>query len=108
MNNTRCKGCGEEKEVTVGYCDTCGTQPVFVAFGTRYTRMALSEAFDWVKDQTNWKNPIDCTLRGVTTAVDRQLIAAAITFYAGCTATFTGTKQGLRVQAVGYYRAVGA
>ncbi len=76
--------------------------------GVRYTEFELSFWFDLVKDPTNWKNPVDCTLPGIVAACDRKAIAAAVVFYAGCSPEFTGTKNGLRVTAPGYYRAVGA
>ena len=43
-----------------GYCVTCRTKVVYDG----YTRAQLSEAFDQVKDLTNWKSP------SVTRSVD--------------------------------------
>lgn len=76
--------------------------------GVRYSEATLRFYFDLVADASNWKNPIDCTLPGIVAKCDREAIAAAVVFYAGCSPEFTGTKQGLRVTAPGYYKAVGA
>lgn len=85
------------------------TQDALMTFaGVRYSQDELKFGFDLVCDATNWKNPIDCVLPGIVSKHDRALIAAAVIFYAGCQATFTGTPKGLRVTADGYYKAVGA
>lgn len=102
----RCSACaevlvGEEQ----GYCADCRTKPVHEGF----TRLQLSEAFDRVKNPTNWKMPIS----GMIPASDRDVTRAAIIFYAGCVPVFEtprhkGFAGQLIVTAVGYYSAVGA
>lgn len=75
--------------------------------GRDVTRRELSAAFDWVADRSNWKNPIDCTVA----LTDRQaaLVAEAVVFFAGCRPTIKRIDETIvRVQAVGYYAAVGA
>ena len=81
----------------------------------------LRRAFEAVQDRTNWKNPIRALV--ALTAEQKAITAEAITFFAGCTATFEdrgvcnptiGTdgraigRREYRVEAVGYYQAVGA
>jgi hypothetical protein len=78
---------------------------------TIYSRAELREAFEMVEDPTNWKNPIDAAIP----AYMHDAVEQAVIFYAGCHPTFTEVNprarrsvRRLRVQAVGYYMAVGA
>lgn len=85
----------------------------FLSGGQDRVRGDLSRAFNSVADKSNWKNPIN-----IVVDLDdhtKQLVAEAVTFYTGSVATFarlTGTTTGgvarYRVQAVGYYEAIGA
>lgn len=74
-----------------------------------FTRGELRAAFDSVADRKNWKGRIRAwvTLR---TERDRVLVECAVQFFAGCRPTLTRTEEPdrFRVEAVGYYRAVGA
>lgn len=104
-----CKGClCDAVELVDGYCAECSN--VCVHWG--YTRAQLSEAFDRVKSPVNWKLPIDAMLPGRLTPSEKTVIEAAVIFYAGCSATFSCEVHGrgyrTRVQAAGYYAAVGA
>lgn len=73
--------------------------------GTRYSRAELKAAFERVQNAQNWKLPIDT----VIPSKDKEVTEEAIIFFAGCRPYFVrGIKGHLRVQAVGYYAAVGA
>lgn len=84
--------------------------PINPETGTIFSRAELREAFEMVQDETNWKNPIDAAIP----AYMRDAVEEAVVFFAGCRPTFTAINKGrrslrrLRVQAVGYYAAVGA
>lgn len=104
---SRCPHCYEDMtaaEIAAGSCDRCRTEPVHRGF----SRAELSVAFDSVKNPQNWKMPINTVLRGTLTDRQVQTIAAAVEFYAGCKASFIRTAAGTKVEAVGYYQAVGA
>lgn len=71
-----------------------------------YTQEQLKEAFDTVCSKQHWKLPIDTTIENA----DLNLIEYAIIHFTGSVPTFTpimGTAV-VRVQADGYYIAVGA
>lgn len=73
--------------------------------GTPYSRVQLLAAFNKVCDKQNWKNPI----KGECDKEDIEILSYAIPFFAGCTPTFTAIGfNRLRVEAPGYYLAVGA
>jgi len=84
--------------------------PIDPETGTIYSRADLHEAFEAVQDPANWKMPIDAAIP----AYMRDVTEQAVIFFAGCKPTFTAINKGrrslrrLRVQAVGYYAAVGA
>lgn len=67
----------------------------------------LQAAFNRVAPKDNWKTAIDVTLPMLSMA-DMLLIKEAITFYTGSVATMTDIGDQTRVQAPGYYAAVGA
>lgn len=72
-----------------------------------YTRVELKAAFDAVCNKENWKLPICSIIK----SSDRDLVEAAIEFFAGCTPSFSKSKRKgdfLVVEAQGYYLAVGA
>lgn len=74
-----------------------------------YTEEALKEAFELVAPKPNWKLPIDATLPSITSIKKRNLIAFAVMFFTGSTATWSKTPGGkIRVTAPGYYASVGA
>lgn len=68
--------------------------------------IAMSEAFDLVKDEKNWKMPIDAS---VPADADIALIEDAVAFYTGglpvCVRLADGTW---RVTAPGYYMSIGS
>ena len=67
-----------------------------------YTMDQLERAFDSVKDQEHWKNPIDA----IVDADQRNVISRAIPWYTGTEAEFTaveGDTSKLRVTAPGYF-----
>jgi hypothetical protein len=82
--------------------------------GRAVTRGDLERLFDLVKDQDNWKNPIDRVAR--LSLEEAQDMAAAVAFFAGCAPEiFPMTREcdeigcrEYRVMAAGYYAAVGA
>lgn len=70
-----------------------------------YTREQLYDAFNKVC-AVNWKDPIDATID----SSDKDIVYEAVIFFTGSVPTFTpimGTPY-YRVQAVGYYEAVGS
>lgn len=74
-----------------------------------YTEDQLSIAFDAVKDDRNWKNPIKMRVAANVRLITRDQIARAIDFYAGGGATFTDYEDGsYLVEAPGYYEVIGA
>jgi len=104
QDSKRCKGCGEPWTRRSDYCLTCRTKEVYDS----YTRAQLSEAFDSVKDPTNWKCPIDSTFPESLPQETVRLLDAAIVFYAGSKPTFQYLNGKTRVTARGYYQSVGA
>jgi hypothetical protein len=71
-----------------------------------YSQEQLKEAFDKVCSKEHWKLPIDTTIDHN----DMDLVQYSIVHFTGSVPTFTpimGTKL-MRVQACGYYIAVGA
>jgi hypothetical protein len=73
---------------------------------TKYSREELKAAFELVENKTNWKLPIDRTID----SKDVEVVGKAIPYFTGSIAHFTpimGTDK-VRVQASGYYSAVGA
>ncbi len=79
-----------------------------VVMGHPVTQGELKAAFALVENKHNWKYPIDCT---VTVANDRdmEIIRAAVTWFTGSEATFAFKRPNrYRVQAKGYYAAIGA
>jgi hypothetical protein len=71
--------------------------------------LELHEAFDLVKDPTNWKNPIDAMIPVPRSREKRarmlDAIRRATVFFAGSVATITPDIPGrVRVEADGYYR----
>lgn len=103
MAEKTCQGCREPIK-SGRYCDTCEKVPVFRG----YARAELCDAFDRVKHPDNWKMPIDCVLPGMLSRRDRDVIEAAVIFFAGCEPGFSRWGRDTRVEAVGYYAAVGA
>jgi len=70
-----------------------------------YGEPALRAAFEQVQDRSNWKNPIDAIIRDTAKAV----VCEAIVFYTGSVPKVTELGGGMiRVQADGYYVAIGA
>lgn len=84
-------------------------QVVATIEGRPVTRGELSEAFDWVADRSNWKNPIACAI--VLSARQRALVREAIVFFTGSIPTITvddGDAETTIVRAAGYYATIGA
>lgn len=74
-------------------------------------RGALEDAFRRVCDPVAWKNPIDKTIPiSELTPYDLALISEAIVFFAGCHSVMNinTVEKTVRIQAEGYYSAVGA
>lgn len=71
-------------------------------------------AFEKVQNAEHWKNPIDYVI--ALNLAERALLADAITFFTGSLPEFTlvhacmrvGLRATYRVQAVGYYIAIGS
>ncbi len=71
----------------------------------RFTVRELQEAFTMVQDQENWKNPVSALIHPRY----RDVVADAVTFMTGSIPKFLNIGSDmLRVQAAGYYEAVGA
>lgn len=103
---TRCKGCGQR--AIAKWCPICANVPI----DKSYTRKQLSEAFDKVSNKEHWKLPINAVLPEWFSVAETELITAAVIFYTGSVPTFEREyKNGAgstKVQAAGYYAAVGA
>jgi hypothetical protein len=83
-------------------------QVVSMVQGRPVTRGQLSKAFDLVKNDEHWKNPIDKTLL-MMTCEEEAMIYEAVLFFAGCRPTFKFNEDGsVRVRAQGYYLSVGS
>ena len=72
-----------------------------------YAKGELKDAFARVQNVDHWKNSISA-VPGNLSLSDREIISAAIVFYAGCEPVFSTEGRSTRVVAVGYYAAVGA
>lgn len=70
-----------------------------------YTRGELRETFELVQNKEHWKAHIDAMVPADTCTAR---VTAAVVFFAGCEPKFTYLPEGIRVQAVGYFAAVGA
>lgn len=67
-----------------------------------YTMDQLEKAFDSVKDQDHWKNPIDA----IIPADQKDVLSRSIPWYTGTEAQFEeveGRPEVLRVTAAGYF-----
>lgn len=89
--------------------DTVSQESITAGYATEQ----LHAAFDLVKDESNWKNPINATVtfpEDVDFAQGTLLILNAIVFFtASSIDSFADTNtRTLRVEADGYYVAVGA
>ena len=79
-----------------------------VIMGQPVTQGELAAAFARVENKANWKFPIDCTV-SVADDRDMETIRAAVTWFTGSEATFAFKRPNrYRVQAKGYYAAIGA
>jgi hypothetical protein len=70
-----------------------------------WTHSQLDKAFDVVKDQTDWKAPIDVILSGDTSLEDLALYTAAIQFFTATEAKINYGDYidgGFRITAPGY------
>jgi hypothetical protein len=81
--------------------------------GREITWGELKDAFDRVADRTNWKLPIDATIRTTPSANDSarevRLMREAIVFFTGSAPEFEVMRPYvMRVTAAGYYAAVGS
>jgi hypothetical protein len=98
--------------------DAMNAEIVTTVFGRPVTRGELLAAFNRVADRTNWKNSINAVIT-ISTLDEKNLIREAVIFFTGSVPAFIpvrvklleGEREGLplyRVQAVGYYAAIGA
>jgi hypothetical protein len=73
-------------------------------------RARLSAAFDLVKPADNWKMPIDATVsqKSLKAVGGEAVVSEAVIYFAGCAPEFSKVGRKIRVQAIGYYMAVGA
>ncbi len=71
-------------------------------------RIKLAAVFDEVKNQKHWKLPINKVISTPSTE-RRALIEEAVIYFTGSVPSFTAIRGGkVRVQADGYYAAIGA
>jgi hypothetical protein len=70
-----------------------------------YADDELRAAFALVKNQDNWKLPVDAT---VPADADRDAIDAAVIYFTGGPAAFVKVRSGWRVVAAGYYACIGS
>lgn len=74
---------------------------------TRFTREQMKEAFDMVADRNHWKNPIKRIVKIEPRMI--PIIEDAVMYFTGSEAEITKLHSGFyRVEAVGYYSAIGA
>lgn len=77
-----------------------------MSYWDRYTQEQLSQAFALVKNQENWKYPVDAT---VPADADTALIGDAVIYFTGSNPEFIKLPGGkMRVVAAGYYACVGS
>ena len=80
--------------------------------GSVFTRQQLTDAFHLVANRDNWKKPIDADVTYPTDMprdMFETIVKEAVVFFTGSVPTFErfyGDK--VRVQAIGYYLAIGA
>jgi len=80
------------------------TQETIDSWMRGYTREQLSEAFNKVANPANWKYPIDA----VIPKADLDVTETAVTFFAGCSVEVVEDRgDEVRIQAIGYYLAIG-
>lgn len=81
-----------------------------IVAGRQVTRAQLRVAFELVENREHWKNPIDRTvpIQQVEAVGGIPMITEAVRFFAGCIPSFDRVPAGYRIQASGYYAAVGA
>lgn len=72
------------------------------------TRGQLKDAFDLVKDRTNWKLPIRARLPAGTDADQLTLIEDAVVFFTGGDITIERDADGVTVMSEGYYVNIGS
>lgn len=85
-----------------------GAQVVERIHGRDVTHADLSAAFKRVQHPENWKFPIDTVIE-IGSDFEMETIRRAVIFFAGCDATFAARgRNQYRVEAIGYYAAVGA
>ncbi len=75
-----------------------------------FTLLELHEAFDLVKNQDNWKDPINATIKGRLSERTIGAIGAATIFFAGSPAEtwYDERRKATRIKADGYYVRIGA
>jgi len=74
----------------------------------QYTQEQMHQAFENVQDKTNWKNPIDCIIDDPGEE-NLECLRDAIIHFTGSIARINSVDEGkVRVQANGYYLAIGA
>lgn len=69
-------------------------------------QQVASLAFGRVQNATNWKLPVDGTVKCSARALG--FLLEAVVFFTGSVPTFERVAGGFRVRAAGYYAAVGA
>lgn len=78
---------------------------VVSSFG--YTHGDLSEAFDEVKNEENWKYPIDTVIPKKSLPYKEDIYREAIVYFTGSVPTFTKIGEFVRIRADGYYNTIG-
>ncbi|MAM38799.1 MAG: hypothetical protein CL949_09945 [Erythrobacter sp.] len=66
-----------------------------------YSHIEVSAAFNLVKDQADWKNPID----QIVPITERDILSYAIPYFTGTSAEFEDVEDPLKIRckAPGYY-----
>lgn len=79
--------------------------PITMGAGREFSRDEMLDAFNPVANKEHWKYPVDA----VVDADQRDVLDQAIPYFTGSCAHFTEVEGGkLRVQADGYFNAIGA
>ncbi len=65
-------------------------------------KSVFGDAFDAVKDQDDWRAPVNRLVRFDNTVYDPEVIANAVEYFTATKATIVYTAKGFRVMADGY------
>lgn len=95
----------KNKQDYINLCDARWAEKAYQHGDNTFTQWELTCAFEQVANNEHWKGPID----SVIPDADVEITRYAVAHIAGCNATVTPLDNGnSRIEAVGYFEAVGA